>query len=117
MPPLPLTAPCGGSATTVDDYYQLGQLAYQTNGAGTLLASYTYDQAGAPESVQVGSDPTTAPRYYYVYDARGDVVNLTDASGVSVADYSYDTWGALTNSSESDPQCQWLGQPLPLRRT
>ncbi len=31
------------------------------------------------------------------------MVNLTDASGVSVADYSYDTWGALTNSSESIP--------------
>ncbi len=99
----------GGSATTVDDYYQLGQLAYQTDGAGTLLASYTYDQAGAPESVQVGSDPTTAPRYYYVYDARGDVVNLTDASGVSVADYSYDSWGALTNSSETIPNANgWV---------
>ncbi len=105
-----MTPPAGGgSATTVDDYYQLGQLAYQTNGAGTLLASYTYDQAGAPESVQVGSDPTTAPRYYYVYDARGDVVNLTDASGVSVADYSYDTWGALTNSSETIPNANgWV---------
>ncbi len=79
------------------------QRASQTTGSGTLLASYTYDQAGAPESVQVGSDPTTAPRYYYVYDARGDVVNLTDASGVSVADYSYDSWGALTNSSETSP--------------
>jgi YD repeat-containing protein len=46
---------------------------------------------------------TSAPRYYYVYDARGDVVNLTDATGAVVASYSYDTWGALTASSESIP--------------
>jgi hypothetical protein len=34
-----------------------------------------------PVSVQAGAASTTAPRYYYVYDARGDVV----------ASYSYDT--------------------------
>lgn len=45
---------------------QFGHLAYQTNGAGTLLASYTYDSAGTPVSVQVGSDPSSAPRYWYV---------------------------------------------------
>ena len=39
--------------------------AYQTTGAGTLLASYTYDLAGVPVSVQVGADPATAPRYYF----------------------------------------------------
>ncbi len=37
------------------------------------------------------------------------MVNLTDASGVSVADYSYDTWGALTNSSETIPNANgWV---------
>jgi hypothetical protein len=30
-------------------------------------------------SVQVGSDPTTAPRYYYVYNGHGDVVALDPA--------------------------------------
>jgi YD repeat-containing protein len=88
---------------------QFGRLAYQTDGAGTLLASYTYDQAGAPESVQVGADPTTAPRSYDVYDARGDVVNLTDASGAVVASYAYDSWGNLTSASEAIPNANgWV---------
>ena len=92
----------GGSASVVNDFYQFGHLAYQTNGAGALLATYTCDERGAPVSVQVGSS-STSPRYYYVYDARGDVVNLTDASGAVVATYAYDAWGNLTTSSEAIP--------------
>jgi RHS repeat-associated protein len=100
----------GGSPTTVNDFYQLGHLANQTNGAGTLLASYTYDNTGAPVSVQVGSDPASAPRYWYVYNAHGDVVSLVDASGATVASYAYDSWGnLLAGSSESIPNANgWV---------
>ncbi|HEX2347692.1 MAG TPA: RHS repeat-associated core domain-containing protein, partial [Ktedonobacterales bacterium] len=66
------------------------------------FVSSLYDERGAPVSVQVGSS-STSPRYYYVYDARGDVVNLTDASGAVVATYAYDAWGNLTTSSENIP--------------
>ncbi|HEY7779857.1 MAG TPA: RHS repeat-associated core domain-containing protein [Ktedonobacterales bacterium] len=90
----------GGTTTTVNDLYQLGHLAEQTDGAGTMLASFSYDSQGVPTSVQVGSDPTTAPRYYYVYNGHGDVVALTDASGTSVATYGYDAWGAVTVDTE-----------------
>ena len=38
-----------------------------------------------------------------VYHSHGDVVSLVDASGNSVASYSYDVWGNLTSSSESFP--------------
>lgn len=45
--------------------------------------------------MQVGSDLTTAPcyyySYYYSYNGHGDVVDLTDANGTTVATYSYDT--------------------------
>lgn len=44
-----------------------------------------------PSSVQVGSDLTSAPRYYYSDNGHGDVVDLTDANGTTVATYSYDT--------------------------
>jgi RHS repeat-associated protein len=64
-----------------------------------------------PVSVQVGADPTTAPRYSYVFDARGDVANLTDASGGVVATYTYDTWGTLTASSESIPNANGWTNP------
>lgn len=96
-----VTPPSGGAASVVKDVYQLGHLAYQTDGAGTLLASFTYDSQGIPVSVQVGSDPSTAPRYYYVYNAHGDVTSLTDTSGAVVASYLYDSWGALTSSTET----------------
>ena len=63
--------------------YQLGLIAYETDSSGTLLATFTYDSAGVPVSVQVGSDPATAPRYYYVYNGHGDVVALVDRSGAA----------------------------------
>jgi RHS repeat-associated protein len=85
-----------GGTTTVNDLYQLGHLAEQTDGTGTMLARFSYDSQGVPTSVQVGSDPATAPRYYYVYNGHGDVVALTDASGTSVATYGYDAWGVVT---------------------
>jgi RHS repeat-associated protein len=65
-----------------------------------MLASFSYDAAGVPTSVQVGSDPATAPRYYYVYNGHGDVVALTDASGTSVAAYAYDAWGVVQMDTE-----------------
>lgn len=71
----------GSTTTTVKDVYQLGLIAYETDGAGTLLATFTYDSEGVPVSVQVGADPATAPRYYYVYNGHGDVVALVDSAG------------------------------------
>ncbi len=49
----------------------------------------------------MGSDPNTAPCYYYVYNGHGDVVALVDASGNGVASYNYDAFGALTSFSEN----------------
>ncbi len=69
-----------------------------------MLANFTYDSSGVPVSVQVGSDPNSSPRYYYVYNGHGDVVALVDASGATVASYSYDAFGQfvqLTSASES----------------
>ena len=37
-----------------------------------------------------------AQKYYYLYNAHGDVIALTDASGDIVAEYEYDSWGAIT---------------------
>jgi RHS repeat-associated protein len=84
------------SVTQVKDVYQSGRIAYQTDGAGVTLATFSYDSNGVPASVQVGSDPSTTPRYYYVYNGHGDVVALTDANGNTVASYSYDAFGGVT---------------------
>ena len=91
------------TTTVIHDVYQAGRIAYQTDGAGNTLATFSYDAGGTPSSVQVGADPATAPRYYYVYNAHGDVVALADAAGTVVASYSYDVFGSLTSSNESFP--------------
>ncbi|MGZ3637469.1 MAG: hypothetical protein ACXVCX_06475, partial [Ktedonobacterales bacterium] len=90
------TITSGTTTTAVNNAYQTGQLVSESDGSGTLLATFTYDVNGVPSSVQVGSDLTTAPRYYYSYNGHGDVVALTDAGGSTVATYSYDTFGTPT---------------------
>src|SRR5579884_4159506 len=66
-----------------------------------MLATFTYDSQGVPVSVQVGSDPASSPRYYYVYNGHGDVVALVNGSGTVAASYSYDAFGNLLASSGS----------------
>jgi RHS repeat-associated protein len=62
--------------------------------------------------VTLGLDPTSAStRYYYVYNAHGDVVNLVDASGNQVASYAYDPWGNLTRASERIPNANGWTNP------
>jgi hypothetical protein len=48
-----------GSTTVIKDVYALGHLAYQTDGAGNKLATFTYDANGTPSSVVIGSGTTT----------------------------------------------------------
>lgn len=79
----------------------MGDLATQTDLNGTTLATFTYDSSGVPVSMQVGSDPATAPRYYYVYNGHGDTIALVDTSGNTVASYSYDPFGLLMSDTES----------------
>lgn len=67
--------------------------------------------SGAPVSVQVGSDPSTAPMYYYGYNQHGDVVNLVDATGAVVASYVYDAWGNPTSVTESIPNTNGWVKP------
>ena len=95
------TITSGGVSHSVNEVYVLGHLAYETDQNGTTLATFTYDSSGVPVSVQVGSDPNSSPRYYYVYNGHGDVVALVDASGNIAASYAYDAFGQLTAFSEN----------------
>jgi hypothetical protein len=55
-----------------------------------LLATFTYGAKGVPVSVKMGSDHKTSPIYYYVYNGHGDVTELTDSQGNTVASYTCD---------------------------
>ena len=39
--------------------------------------------------------------YYYLRNAQGDIVKLIDASGATVVEYTYDTWGKKVNVTGS----------------
>ena len=46
---------------------------------------------------------TTSATEYYTFNAHGDVVNLTNASGISVKTYDYDAFGNEKDRVGSDP--------------
>ncbi len=51
--------------------------------------------------------------YYYVTNIQGDVIKIVNASGTTVVDYTYDTWGALQATTGS--MASTLGKTNPLR--
>ena len=62
----------------------------------TTILDIVYDESGQPFSIRYKSSPTaTGALYYYVLNARGDVVGLLNSSGELVVEYKYDPWGKL----------------------
>ena len=49
---------------------------------------FRYDASGSAVSVNFNGT-----EYYYLRNAQGDIVKLIDASGATVVEYTYDTWG------------------------
>ena len=39
--------------------------------------------------------------YYYIYNAHGDVVGMTDSTGTVVNTYEYDPWGNILSQIET----------------
>lgn len=88
----------GGQTTK---FYYIGGsnlVAYETDGSGNLLQSYTYGPTGSPLTLTTWSGGT-GTTYYYHENGHGDVVALTDSSGNTVAQYTYDAWGNILSSS------------------
>ena len=76
-----------GSATYTY-VYNGGQLTQMTKGNDTLY--FTYGSAGP---VSVTWNGTT---YYYICNAQGDVMEIIDSYGETVARYQYNAWGEVT---------------------
>ncbi len=62
--------------------------------SATSGVTFTDDPDGASLGERVGSTP-----YYFLHDALGSVVGVTDASGNLVVKYGYDPYGAVTCSA------------------
>ena len=93
--------------TTAYSYiYASGKLLQEkvtTNGT-TETHNFFYDNTGKPYAMQVNG--TT---YYYVTNLQGDVMGMVDASGNSVASYTYDPYGKVLTATGT------LADKTPLR--
>ncbi|MBR6675959.1 MAG: peptidoglycan DD-metalloendopeptidase family protein [Clostridia bacterium] len=88
----------GGGKTTkyyVIDGQYVGEL---TNVNGTeYLISYFYDENGSVAGIYVNNSV-----YYFVKNIQGDVVAILDYTGAVVAKYVYDAWGNIIDVTYAD---------------
>ena len=61
-----------------------------------------YDESGNPYAFSYKAGSTATPvTYYYLTNLQGDIAGILDASGTSVAAYTYNAWGKLLSSTGS----------------
>ncbi|KKN17281.1 hypothetical protein LCGC14_0967420, partial [marine sediment metagenome] len=104
----------GASTIATYTYNNLGQRISKTVGANAT--TYTYNDLTRMLSSQTDSSGTTnfngvpgkygqmvsidiaGVTYYYVYDAIGQIIGLTDTGGTFAVKYTYDSWGNATET-------------------
>ncbi len=69
------------------DYFYNGSVLIGMQQNNDVLR-FSYDASGSVVSVNYNGT-----EYYYLRNAQGDIVKLIDASGATVVEYTYDTWG------------------------
>ena len=64
---------------------------------------FVYDESGHPFLMRryYNEAQTSYNTYHYVLNAQGDVIKLLHGSNTTVAEYSYDAWGNILDSSGS----------------
>ena len=88
--------------------YNGSQLVGMKKGNDTLY--FTYDASGTPTTVTHNGTV-----YYYVTNHQGDVVRIVDASGTTVATYTYDAWGNPISTTNTTPSTLESLNPLRYR--
>ena len=72
--------------------YAGGKLMRETYGSNTL--DFFYDANGTPYALKYNGTV-----YYYVTNLQGDVIQIVDASGNTVASYEYDPYGKVISTT------------------
>lgn len=70
---------------------------YETDEKDQVLRSYIYSESGELLAMQKGAE-----KFFYHYNAHGDVIALSDKQGNALATYEYDAWGNQIKIEESD---------------
>ena len=91
------------------DYYYNGSVLIGMQ-RGQTKYLFSYDAGGNVVSVKQGNN-----EYYYLRNAQGDIVKLIDATGTSVVEYTYDTWGKKVTTTGSLAGTLGLFQPFRYR--
>ncbi|XQY93684.1 DNRLRE domain-containing protein [Metabacillus sp. HB246100] len=84
---------------TVTNYFYDGDslnVLYETDGQNQVVRSYIYSESGQLLAMKKGTE-----KYFYHYNAHGDVIALTDKQGAIVATYEYDAWGNVLKAEEA----------------
>jgi RHS repeat-associated protein len=84
-----------GSRTRNYHYDHTGRLLYETDGSGTVVASYLYADERLVALKEGGAS------YFYHFDKTGNTVAVTTAAGAVVNAYAYTPFGVLSGSSGS----------------
>lgn len=81
------------------EYYYVGsRLQYETYGSSKLW--FFYDVDGNPSGVRYYNGSSTAD-YYFVCNWRGDVLKVFDSNGSLVSNYDYDAWGNVVSVTDA----------------
>lgn len=84
----------------VTNYFYDGDslnVLYETDGDNEVTKAYTYGESG-----QLLAFTQNGNKYFYHYNAHGDVIAITNSAGKIVAEYEYDTWGVPTKVKEDE---------------
>lgn len=91
------TSPSGVSSI-IKFVYDGDKLISETDDSGKLAKSYTWDENEKLISITLPDNLGTLKTFYYLKNAKEDIVALTDSNGAIVANYSYDAFGNITSS-------------------
>jgi RHS repeat-associated protein len=77
-------------------------LTAETDDAGKLQKTYTWDENENLFSISLADSQGNLTTYYYLKNAKGDVVGLSNQNGQKVVDYKYDSYGNLIGSTVAE---------------
>ena len=84
------------NGVTTTFHYNGSLLMAQVQGSGSSQVKqlYSYDANGQLVSVNYNGT-----EYYYLRNGQNDIVGIMDGSGVSMVQYTYDSWGKLISAT------------------
>ncbi len=108
QPPVEYSLRSSNTVTEHHEYvYASGKLMRETitttsgDTTTTQVLDFVYGSGSAPLALVYTNGTASPVTYYYVTNMQGDVVKLVNASGATVANYTYDAWGRVVSATGS----------------